>query len=130
MANRTKVLSMTERNGARLKSKPVKQRPKRKYILKLFITGQTPRSAASVTNLNAICNEYLTGRFELEVVDIYQQPEMARDSQIVAAPTLIKQLPPPLRKLVGDLSDRGKVLMGLNINEDWARGDGEAESTS
>ena len=85
------------------------------YRLRLYVTGQTPRSASSLQNLKEVCDEYLAGRFELDVVDIYQQPELAREAQIIAAPTLIKMLPLPLRKLVGDLSNRKQVLMGLDI---------------
>ena len=75
------------------------------YKLRLYITGQTPRSVASVQNLRHVCDAYLAGRFELQVIDIYQQPELAREAQIIAAPTLVKKLPLPLRKLVGDLSN-------------------------
>jgi len=88
------------------------------YTLRLYITGQTPRSAASIRNLRQVCDEYLTGRFELHVIDIYQQPELAREAEIIAAPTLVKRLPLPLRKLVGDLSDKQRVLMGLDLKVD------------
>lgn len=85
------------------------------YALRLYITGQTPRSVASIRNLRTVCDKYLTGRFELQVIDIYQQPELAKDAEIIAAPTLVKRLPLPLRKLVGDLSDEQKVLVGLDL---------------
>jgi circadian clock protein KaiB len=85
------------------------------FLLRLYVTGQTPRSTDSIRNLKEICDKYLTGQFELEVVDIYQQPERAQEAQIVAAPTLVKSLPPPLRKLIGDLSNRDDVLTGLGI---------------
>jgi circadian clock protein KaiB len=87
------------------------------YSLRLYITGQTPRSAASIRNLREVCDEYLEGRFELQVIDLYQRPELARKAQVVAAPTLIKQLPLPLRRLVGDLSNRNEVLLGLDLTE-------------
>jgi circadian clock protein KaiB len=90
------------------------------YRLRLYVTGQTPRSASSLQNLKEVCDEYLAGRFELDVVDIYQQPELAREAQIIAAPTLIKMLPLPLRKLVGDLSNRKQVMMGLDIRDEKA----------
>ncbi len=77
----------------------------------------TPRSTDAIARIKAICEEYLEGRYELEVIDIYQQPEAAKAEQIVATPTLIKKLPPPLRRLVGDLSDKQRVLLGLNIRE-------------
>ena len=93
---------------------------KKMYRLRLFVTGQTPRSASSLHNLKEVCDEYLAGKFELEVVDIYQQPELAREAQIIAAPTLIKMLPLPLRKLVGDLSNRKQVMIGLDIKDEKA----------
>jgi circadian clock protein KaiB len=87
------------------------------FLLRLFVTGMTPRSIEDIARIKAICEEYLAGRYELEVIDIYQQPAAARGAQIVATPTLIKLLPPPLRRLVGDLSDKQRVLIGLNIRE-------------
>lgn len=86
-----------------------------KYLLRLYVTGSTPRSARSIFNIRTLCEDRLHDRYELEVVDIYQQPELAREQQIIAAPTLIKTLPLPLRKLVGDLSDRERVLVGLDL---------------
>ena|SRR5689334_13278111 len=86
-----------------------------KYLLRLYVTGSTPRSARSILNIRTLCEEKLRNRYELEVVDIYQQPQLAREQQIIAAPTLIKSLPLPLRKLVGDLSDRERVLVGLDL---------------
>jgi circadian clock protein KaiB len=86
-----------------------------KYVLRLFVTGATPRSARSIFNLRNLCEDRLEGRYRIEVVDIYQQPELARAEQIIAAPTLIKTLPLPLRRLVGDLSDRERVLAGLDL---------------
>jgi circadian clock protein KaiB len=85
------------------------------YSLRLYITGQTPRSSASIRNLRKVCDQYLEGRFELEVIDVYQRPEMAKEAQIIAAPTLIKRLPLPLRRLVGDLSNEQQVLLGLDV---------------
>jgi circadian clock protein KaiB len=113
---------------ARSKSKPTPARktahsaereaPKQMYSLRLYITGQTPRSADSVQNLKRVCDQYLAGHFELEVIDIYQQPELAQEAQIIAAPTLVKRLPLPLRRLVGDLSNRRRVLLGLDLKAD------------
>jgi circadian clock protein KaiB len=95
-----------------------KARGQRKmYSLRLYITGQTPRSAASIRNLRDVCDEFLDGRFELQVIDLYQRPELAREAQVVAAPTLIKRLPLPLRRLVGDLSNKNEVLLGLDLKE-------------
>jgi circadian clock protein KaiB len=86
-----------------------------RYILRLFVTGMTSRSVRAIRNLQAICGEYLEGRFDLEVVDIYQQPALTQGEQIVAAPTLIKKFPLPQRRLVGDMSDRERVLLGLDL---------------
>lgn len=87
-----------------------------KYLLRLFVTGQTPRSVRSIDNLKRICEKYLKGRYELEVIDIYQQPELATENQIIAAPTLIKRLPLPLRRLVGDFSNPDRVVLGLDLS--------------
>jgi circadian clock protein KaiB len=89
--------------------------PEETYVLRLYVTGSTPRSARSILNVRTLCEERLAGRYKLEVIDIYQQPELAREEQIIAAPTLIKKLPAPLRKLIGDLSDRDRVLVGLDL---------------
>jgi len=75
----------------------------------------TPRSARAVKNLRAICDEYLAGRYDLEVIDIYQQPFLAKGEQIIAAPTLIKKLPLPVRRIIGDMSNRERVLVGLHL---------------
>lgn len=86
-----------------------------KYLLRLFVTGQTPRSVKSIENLKRLCEKYLKGRYELEVIDIYQQPALASENQIIAAPTLIKKLPLPLRRLVGDFSNADRVVVGLDL---------------
>jgi circadian clock protein KaiB len=88
---------------------------KQKYLLRLFVTGQTPRSVKSIENLKRLCERYLKGRYELEVIDIYQQPGLASENQIIAAPTLIKKLPLPLRRLVGDFSNHDRVVVGLDL---------------
>ncbi|QHT65441.1 hypothetical protein GXP67_01500 [Rhodocytophaga rosea] len=85
------------------------------YILRLYITGMTPNSKRAVENVKQICEQYLPGRYELEVIDIYQQPTLAQQEQIIAAPTLIKKLPGPLRRLIGDMSNTEKVLIGLDL---------------
>ncbi len=86
-----------------------------KYKLRLYITGITPKSTRALTNIKAICEEHLKGRYQLEVVDVYQQPTLARGDQIIALPTLIRRLPHPLRRLVGDLSNTERVLLGLDL---------------
>jgi circadian clock protein KaiB len=95
--------------------KRAKKQPRPNYLLRLYITGQTPRSLQSVENLRTLCNKYLPGQFDLEVIDIYQQPAMASAGQIIAAPTLIKSMPLPLRRLVGDFSDQERVILGLDL---------------
>jgi circadian clock protein KaiB len=85
------------------------------YVLRLYVTGSTPRSTRAIQNLRALCEEHLQGRYDLQVIDIYQQPGNARREQIIAAPTLVKQLPAPIRKLVGDMSNTDQVLMGLDL---------------
>jgi circadian clock protein KaiB len=97
-----------------------KQASKRKdeqYMLRLYVTGQTPKSVRAIANIKAICEEHLQGRYDLQVIDIYQRPGLAQDEQILAAPTLIKKLPLPLRRLVGDLSKTERVLLGLDLRE-------------
>lgn len=89
-----------------------------RYILKLYVTGLTSRSARAIENLQTFCEKHLAGRYELQVIDVYQQPELARTEQVVAIPTLIKKLPLPLRRLIGDMSDEERVLVGLNIFPD------------
>jgi circadian clock protein KaiB len=86
-----------------------------RYILKLYVTGMTSRSAHAIENLHTFCEKHLSGRYELQVIDVYQQPELTRTEQIVAIPTLIKKLPLPLRRLIGDMSDEERVLVGLDI---------------
>jgi circadian clock protein KaiB len=95
----------------------ISKRHKDKYILRLYITGSTIRSVSALTNLKKICDEHLEGRFELEVIDLYQHPSLAKGEQIIAAPTLIKKLPLPFRRIIGDMSNKEKVLLGLDIKE-------------
>jgi circadian clock protein KaiB len=86
-----------------------------KYVLRLFVSGSTAKSALAVENIKRICEQHLKNLYDLEVIDIYQQPNLARDGQIVAVPTLIKLSPLPLRRLIGDLSNPKKVLIGLDL---------------
>jgi circadian clock protein KaiB len=85
------------------------------YVLRLFVSGMTPCSLRAIQNISDICQEYLDGRYELEVVDIYQHPEKGKAEQVIAAPTLIKKLPMPICKFIGDLSEKEKILIGLNL---------------
>ena len=86
-----------------------------KYVLRLFVAGINPKSVKAIENLREVCEENLKGQYELEIIDIYKQPIFAKEGQIIAAPTLIKQLPPPIRRFVGDLSDKKKLLLGLDL---------------
>jgi circadian clock protein KaiB len=86
-----------------------------KYLLRLYVTGTTGKSMRAIQNVRRICEEHLHGRYDLEVVDIYKNLPLARGDQIIAAPTLIKRLPVPLRRLIGDMSDEQRVLVGLDI---------------
>lgn len=86
-----------------------------RYVLRLYVTGMTPRSRRAVENVRRICEEHLAGQYDLEIIDIYQQPTLARGEQIIAAPTLIKKLPLPLRRVIGDMSSTDRVLLGLDL---------------
>jgi circadian clock protein KaiB len=86
-----------------------------RYTLRLYVAGVTARSSAAVANVKSICERFLAGRYELEVVDVYQQPELAREQQLIAAPTLVKHRPTPERRIVGDMSNEGRVLVGLDL---------------
>ena len=85
------------------------------YVLRLYVVGMTPKSTRAITNIKAICEEHLRGRYNLEVIDVYQQPQLAHGEQILAVPALVKKLPLPLRTLVGDLSNTERVLLGLDL---------------
>jgi len=98
------------------------------YVLRLYVTGTTPKSIRAINNLKVICDKHLDGRYELEVIDLYQQPQLAQGSQIVAAPTLIKQLPEPIRRIIGDMSNTEKVLVGLDLKPQANLNSGRLES--
>ena len=87
-----------------------------KYVLRLFVAGMNPKSLQAIENIKHICETYLAGRYQLEVIDVYQQPILAKDGQIVAAPTLVKELPLPLRKLIGSMANTERVLVGLDLH--------------
>ena len=87
------------------------------YLLKLYVSGMTPNSQRAIKNVQKICEEHLQGRFELDIIDIYQQPIFAKEGQIVAAPTLVKELPTPLRKFIGDMSQTERILAGLDLRK-------------
>lgn len=85
------------------------------YNLRLYVAGQTPKSLAAVANLKRICEEHLAGRYSIEVIDLLVTPQLAAGDQIVALPTLVRRLPPPLKRIIGNLSDTERVLVGLDI---------------
>jgi len=86
-----------------------------RYILKLYVAGMTSRSTRAVENVRTFCEKHLEGRYDLQVIDVYQQPALARTEQLIAAPTLIKRLPLPLRRLIGDMSNEDRILVGLDL---------------
>ena len=85
------------------------------YRLRLYVAGQTPRSIGAFTNLKRICDEHLNGRYEIEIIDLLQTPQLARGDQILAVPTLVRRLPEPVKKIIGDLSNTERVLVGLDL---------------
>jgi len=109
---KAKLRNTTEAFEEALKRSPLRRA---KYILRLYVSGSSARSLKAVHNLKKICEEYFPNDYDLEVIDIYKDPTAAREEQIIAAPTLVKRLPSPLRKFIGDLSNTEKILMGLDI---------------
>ena len=88
------------------------------YVLRLYVTGTSPRAQVAIANLRRICEQDLRGQYDLEIIDVLEHPEVAESEKILATPTLIKQLPPPLRRVIGDLSDTEKVLLGLEVHRE------------
>jgi circadian clock protein KaiB len=101
------------------KSKPRTRtkRPSKTYELRLYVAGQTPKSLAAFANLKKICEEHLSGQYEIEVIDLLKHPQLASGDQILAIPTLVRKLPQPIKKIIGDLSNTERVLVGLDIRE-------------
>ncbi len=91
--------------------------PAENYVLRLYITGMTLRSTQAIERVRALCDEYLPGRYSLEVIDLYKQPELAQQAQLIASPTLIKESPLPLRRLVGSMTDVDRILGGLDLRK-------------
>ena len=96
-------------------SEPAEGEATPQYVLRLYVTGTTPQSQAAILNIREICEHHLQGRYRLEIFDVYQRPALPAGEQIVAVPTLVKALPLPMRRLIGDLSDRERVLIGLDL---------------
>ena len=101
--------------SARTRNSTSARRSQKKYVLRLYITGTTPRSMRAIANIKNICEDYLKGRYQLEVIDIYNNPSLGKGEQIIASPTLIKKLPLPLRRFIGDLSNTERILLGLDL---------------
>jgi len=110
--------SQSEENLAKLES-AVADRARARYLLRLYVAGFTPRSAAAIVSVKNICEEHLRGRYELEVVNIYDAPMLAKAEQVIASPTLIKKLPLPLRRIIGDMAVTDKLLVGLDLREKY-----------
>lgn len=103
--------------AAKALERAANQRKQEHFLLRLYVAGLTPRSTRAITNIKKICEEFLRGRYDLEVVDLYQQPNLAQGEQIIAAPTLVKKLPLPLRRMIGDFSNTDRVLVGLDLRK-------------
>jgi len=100
---------------ARLKSKEAKTDVEVRYDLRLYVAGQTPRSLQALTNLNKICEDHLAGKYRLQIIDLLKKPQLAAGDQILAIPTLVRTIPKPARKIIGDLSNTERVLVGLDV---------------
>jgi circadian clock protein KaiB len=105
--------------------RPRKRRPE-VWILRLYVAGNTARGSAALRNLEEFCEEHLPGRYKIEVVDLLEHPQLARGDQIFALPTLVRRLPPPMKKIIGDLSNQERLLVGLNLRRAASRGQGRA----
>ncbi|MDP1991904.1 MAG: circadian clock KaiB family protein [Syntrophales bacterium] len=101
--------------------KAAAKRDRATYVFRLYVTGMTPKSTLAIANVQKLCEEHLAGRYELKVIDIYQQPKLAQGEQIIATPTLIKKLPLPLRKLIGNMSDTERFLVGIDLKPKKSR---------
>ena len=108
------MTSQTQSNCQTVQAEVQTSAPKQ-WQLRLYVAGQTPKSVAAFANLQRICEEYLAGEFEIEVIDLLENPRLAKDDQIVAIPTLVRKLPEPIRKIIGDLSDTERTLVGLQL---------------
>ena len=107
---------MTKKSQRRSIKAPAEMRPRRWY-LRLYVAGETPRATAALANLKKLCEEHLSGRYEIEVVDLLKNPRLAAGDQILAVPTLVRRLPPPMKKIIGDLSNEERVLVGLDLRQ-------------
>ncbi len=102
-------------SSAQAFERAIAEAPTGHFVLRLYVSGMTPRSRQAIDNIRRLCDEHLAGRYDLEIIDIYQQPALVKDSQVIAAPTLVKKLPLPVRKVIGDMADPGRVMVVLGI---------------
>ena len=114
MAKQQRVKRVTAKQALEIAEQ---NRKDQKYVLRLYVAGITPRSQQAIRTVTALCAQHLAGRYDLEIIDIYQQPTLAKGEQIVAAPTLVKKLPLPLRRFIGDMADQEKLLVGLDLRK-------------
>ena len=112
MAKKPRVKSIPAKKALEIAEK---NRKSLKYVLRLYVAGVSPRSEEAIRAVTAMCEEHLAGRYDLQIIDIYQQPTLLKGEQIIAAPTLIRKLPLPLRKLIGSMADEEKMLVGLDL---------------
>ena len=101
--------------GTKGKKNSTAEAPVDFWILKLYVAGQTPKSTAAFSNLKRICEEHLAGKYKIEIIDLLKNPQLAKGDQILAIPTVVRQLPPPVKKLIGDLANTERVLVGLDV---------------
>ena len=104
-------------NSAAAFDKAINDSKEMRYTLRLYVAGTTPQALRAISNIKGVCEEHLRGRYELQVIDLYQQPQLAIGEQIIAAPTLIKKLPLPLRRIIGDMSNEERILVGLDLRK-------------
>ena len=109
------------RKKAARTAKAAKAGNRNEWILRLYVAGMSGRSAAALRNVEALCEEHLAGRYRIEVIDLVKHPQLARGDQIIALPTLVRQLPPPMKKIIGDLSNQERVLVGLDLRRAMKR---------
>jgi circadian clock protein KaiB len=107
--------AMAPDNNRKRPAQPVINEPAAEWKLRLYVAGQTPKSLTAFANLRRICEKHLAGRYEIEVIDLLRHPEMAQSDQIIALPTLVRKLPQPIKRIVGDLSNSERVIVGMNL---------------
>lgn len=115
--NRILGMSRQKKRAASRLSRTLARVPVATYILRLYVTGITPLSMRAIANVRKLCEEHLGGRYKLDIIDLYQQPQLAAGTMIIAAPTLVKKFPLPLRRMIGDMSDASRMLVGLDLHK-------------